>query len=135
LHAQRDCFAPLAGIPNDALNFDLVNEPLDIADSPHGRCQSGERSGSENTIDGLGGGNLAMPELNDLDVIQSGRGYQPMAVSHYQATWWKDHHSLPEPIYPGTRWNGKEWNGAKYESYHGYNVDRALLDLLLTHRL
>jgi hypothetical protein len=28
---------------------------------------------------------LAMPELADLNVVQSCRGYAPMAISHYQA--------------------------------------------------
>jgi hypothetical protein len=67
--------------------------------------------GREIIIDGLGGGNLAMPELADLaNVIQSGRGYQPMAISHYQAGWWRGHKGLPEPVYPGLRWADKEWN-------------------------
>jgi hypothetical protein len=41
-------------------------------------------------IDGLNGGNEAMPELADLGVTHSGRGYQPMPISHHQAAWWPD---------------------------------------------
>lgn len=206
------------GVPNDVLSFDLVNEPPNVGEygmtrENHAaiirravdaiRAVDPER---EIAIDGLGGGNRAMPELADLAVIHSGRGYQPMAVSHYEATWWKDHAGLPEPIYPGTEWDGTTWNkeilrafyqpwrdvqragvrihigefgcfnhtpndvalrwladllalfqefgwgyslwnfagpfgiidhgraGAKFEKYRGYNVDRALLDLLLEYR-
>ena len=207
------------GISNDALSFDLVNEPPDIGE--YGMTRENHAAVIRRTvaairaldpereiaIDGLAGGNLAMPELSDLDVIQSGRGYQPMAVSHYQATWWKDYEGLPVPVYPGTEWNGTVWNqdtlrafyqswrdlgqkgvkvhigefgcfnrtpndvalrwfvdllgvfkecgwgyslwnfvgpfgiiehgreGVKFENYHGYKVDRALLDLLLEHRV
>jgi hypothetical protein len=61
-------------------------------------------------IDGLAGGHLPMPELADLGVVHSGRGYQPMAVSHYEATWWSGHKGLPVPIYPGTPFDGKVWD-------------------------
>ncbi|WP_218275283.1 hypothetical protein, partial [Pseudomonas sp. GP01-A4] len=60
-------------------------------------------------IDGLEGGHIAMPELLDLDVIHSGRGYQPMAVSHQGAHWWsgwKGH----EAVYPGGDWWGHAWD-------------------------
>ncbi len=33
----------------------------------------------------------AMPELADLGVTHSGRGYHPMPVSHHQASWWAGH--------------------------------------------
>jgi len=207
------------GIPNDELSFDLVNEPPEIGEYGMTRENHAEiirrtvaairaiDPEREIAIDGLAGGNLAMPELGDLDVIQSGRGYQPMAISHYEADWWKGHEGLPVPVYPGTKWNDKVWNqdtlrefyqpwrdlqqkgvrvhigefgcfnhtpndvalrwfadlldifqeygwgyslwnfvgpfgviehgreGAKFENYHGYKVDRALLDLLLEHRV
>lgn len=207
------------GMSNDAVSFDLVNEPPDIGAYGMTRAHHAavirravaairaidpER---EIAIDGLSGGHLAMPELADLGVIHSGRGYMPMAVSHYQAAWWKDHVGLPKPVYPGTPWHGHIWNkdtlrefyqpwrdverqgntihigefgcynktpndvalrwfadllglfeefcwgyslwnfagpfgiiehgraGAKLEDYHGYKVDRALLDLLREHRV
>ena len=50
-----------------------------------------------------------MPELANLDVIHSGRGYQPMPVSHYGATWW-DGWKGYEPTYPGGNWWGKSWD-------------------------
>ncbi|MEN3359577.1 MAG: endoglucanase [Mycobacteriales bacterium] len=60
-------------------------------------------------IDGLDGGTLAMPELADLGVTHSVRGYQPMNVSHYQAPWWPGHVGLPQPTYP-CRYDGFRWD-------------------------
>jgi len=109
-------------VPSDSLSFDLVNEPPAVGQ--YGMTRDNHAAlvrrtaaairavdpAREIVIDGLGGGNIAMPELADLDVIQSGRGYQPMALSHYQAGWWKGHEGLPEPVYPGLEWNDKIWN-------------------------
>ncbi|SHF73518.1 Aryl-phospho-beta-D-glucosidase BglC, GH1 family [Caldanaerobius fijiensis DSM 17918] len=203
------------GISSKYLSFDLVNEPPNIGQ--YGMTRENHAAiitrtvnairqidpDREIVIDGLGGGNIAMPELADLGVIHSGRGYQPMALTHYQAMWWDGYKGLPEPTYPDLVWGGKVWNketlrdyykpwlelqqrgvkvhigefgcfnktpndvalrwfkdllslykefkwgyslwnfegpfgivehgrpGAKYEHYHGFNVDRELLDLLL----
>jgi endoglucanase len=117
-------------IPNQYLSFDLVNEPPEIGQygmtrANHAalvrrtvkaiRAITPER---EIVIDGLAGGNLAMPELADLDVIQSGRGYQPMAVTHYQASWWSGSAGLSEPVYPGIQWDGKVWNKDTLREYY-----------------
>jgi len=109
-------------VPPDALSFDLLNEPPGIGQ--YGMTRQNHATIMRRTaaairritpdrpivIDGLGGGNLAMPELANLGAIHSGRGYQPMAVSHYQATWWDGYHGLPQPAYPGTEWAGTIWN-------------------------
>lgn len=110
------------GVPGDFLSFDLVNEPPEIGQygmtrENHAalirrtvaaiRAVDPER---EIAIDGLDGGSEAMPELADLGVIHSGRGYQPMPVSHYQAAWWLGHTGLPYPVYPGTNWRGQTWS-------------------------
>jgi hypothetical protein len=65
--------------------------------------------GREIVIDGLGGGNLAMPELADSGAIHSTRGYQPMGLTHYRASWCAATAGLPYPVYPGTEWEGKSW--------------------------
>jgi len=110
------------GISNDAISFDLINEPPDIGE--YGMTRENHAAVIRKTvnairaidpsraivIDGLAGGNFAMPELADLGVQQSGRGYQPMPVSHYRAEWWSDSKGLPEPVYPGTKWYGHTWN-------------------------
>jgi endoglucanase len=206
-------------VPGSVLSFDLVNEPP--APGEHGLTRSNHAAlirrtvgtirtidpDREIVIDGLGGGYLSLPELADLGVTHSGRGYHPMPVSHHKATWWADHVSSPAPLYPGLKWQGRRWDrnalrdsykswrevercgarihigefgsfkqtpneialrwladmlsvykefewgyalwnfqgpfgivehgrpGARYEPVAGYNVDRALLDLLLENRV
>ncbi len=110
------------GVANDALSFDLLNEPPEVGqygltrgihEALMRRVVGAIRAidpQREIVLDGLGGGSLANPELSDLGVIHSARGYQPMAVSHYRASWWDGHHGLPEPVYPGLTWDGRTWD-------------------------
>jgi len=117
------------GIPNQALSFDLLNEPPGVGQygltrENHAalirRTVAAVRAidpAREIVIDGLAGGNLAMPELADLGVIHSGRGYQPMSVSHYRAGWWKGSAGLPEPAYPGD-YAGQHWDRQTLRSYY-----------------
>jgi endoglucanase len=109
-------------VPSDFLSFDLLNEPPHVGQygltrASHAalirRTVAAIRAidpAREIVIDGLGGGNLALPELADLDVAHSGRGYQPMPVSHYRATWWGGYAAAPEPMYPGIEWEGRIWD-------------------------
>ena len=104
------------------LSFDLLNEPPNIGQ--YGLTRANHAALIRRTatairaidperpivIDGLEGGNTAMPELADLGVIHSGRGYQPQNVSHYLAEWWPDWQGQPEPVYPNTQYNGRSWN-------------------------
>ena len=117
------------GVPNGALSFDLLNEPPNVGQ--YGLTRENHAAlmrrtvdairaidpAREIVIDGLGGGNLAMPELADLGVIHSGRGYQPMSVSHYRASWWQGSEGLPEPTYPG-EYNGKFWDREALRSFY-----------------
>jgi endoglucanase len=52
--------------------------------------------------DGLRWGNTPVPELADLKIGQSTRGYAPMWISHHQAPWvhWND--TWPAPVWPKT---------------------------------
>lgn len=207
------------GVPSEFLSFDLVNEPPQI--DQYGMTRANHAALMRRTvaairaidpqreivIDGLGAGNLAMPELADLGVIHSGRGYQPFPVSHWGASWADAWKTASGPDYPGVEWDGKTWDkttldefyapwravqaqgvtihigefgcynqtpndialrwfrdllslyqaygwgyalwnfggpfgivkhgreGAVYEKIKGYQVDRALLDLLIEHRV
>lgn len=103
------------------LDFDLLNEPPNI--DQYGMTRENHsaimrrvvdviRQVSPDrpiTLDGLGGGNLAMPELSDLDVRMSTRGYQPMALTHYKASWCPATQGLPYPKYPNCEYDGKIW--------------------------
>jgi hypothetical protein len=207
------------GIPAGKLSFDLLNEPPEIGQ--FGMTRENHAALMRRTaaairaidpmrgivIDGLGGGNLAMPELADLGAVHSTRGYQPMPVSHHKAAWWPGCAGAPEPVYPGLVWDGRNWDrvalrdfyrpwrdvetggvavhigecgcfnrtpndiamrwltdlfgiyrefgwgfalwefegpfgivnhgrpGAKYEAFHGYNIDRSLFDLIVESRI
>ncbi len=110
-------------VPAEALEFNLVNEP------PREGMDGFTRARHEKvirdtiaavravdphrpiTIDGIEGGNGPLPELADLAVCQSCRGYAPMAISHYGATWVA--HLLteaPPPQWPGLQWQGQRWD-------------------------
>ena len=109
-------------IPGELLSFDLINEPpaphlFGMTRRTHARLVRRTAASiwaidpcREITIDGLGGGYFAMPELADLGVTHSGRGYHPMPVSHHQAGWWSGHKHAPAPRYPGLRWQGRCWD-------------------------
>ena len=107
---------------NKLVSFDLVNEPSmreDMNDqhSPRGPvpgdvyrkvamgARDAIRKEKEDAIviaDGNNGGSLVIPELADLDIAQSCRGYFPGQISHYKAPWAnKDTTNLPEPKWPG----------------------------------
>lgn len=110
------------GVDSQYLSFDLLNEPPAVGDfsltrDNHAalvrRTVEAIRAidpRREIVIDGLAGGHVAMPELADIGVIHSGRGYQPMPVSHWGATWWDGWKAAPSPDYPGTEWDDKVWN-------------------------
>ncbi len=111
------------GIPGEELSFDLINEPPGVGDrgmtrENHAaiirRVTAAIRAvdpARPVTIDGIEGGGGAIPELADLGVTHSGRGYAPMAISHYQAKWWSGWPGVPEnPRWPGVEWNGKRWD-------------------------
>jgi endoglucanase len=119
------------GVPSTHLSFDLLNEPPNVGQ--YGLTRAGHATLIRRTvdairaidphreivIDGLGGGHLAMPELADADVIHSGRGYQPMPVSHHRATWWPGHTDAPEPRYPGVVWEGVTWDRDALRAFYG----------------
>jgi endoglucanase len=117
------------GVPGDSLSFDLLNEPPNIGQ--YGMTRKVHEGLMRRTvtairavdpdrgivIDGLAGGNLAVPELGDLGVIQSARGYQPMAVTHFRADWCEETRGLPYPSYPGTVWDGRVWDRGTIERH------------------
>jgi len=104
------------------ISFDLVNEPSmreDMNDQLSKRSSvpgdvyrkvakgAAEAIRKENpkrliVADGNDVGNKVIPELIDLNIAQSCRGYVPGIISHYKAPWAnKDPENLPEPKWPG----------------------------------
>ena len=109
-------------VSSDKISFDLVNEPsmrLDMNDQ-HGERTTipgevyrkvakatAERIRSVNPnhmviADGNDVGSSVIPEITDLNIAQSCRGYFPHYISHYKAPWaMKDPESAPMPVWPG----------------------------------
>ncbi|CAN5535920.1 cellulase family glycosylhydrolase [soil metagenome] len=109
-------------ISPDKISFDLVNEPSmreDMNDQHSKRSSvpgymyrkvakaAAEAIRKENPnhiviADGNDVGKSVIPEITDLDIAQSCRGYYPGIISHYKAPWAnKDPENLPEPKWPG----------------------------------
>ena len=113
----------LKNISHKDLSFDLVNEPTMREDM---NDQFGSRTTVPGAIyrkvvketaevirkhnrkrlvvaDGNDGGSNVIPEIADLDIAQSCRGYFPHYVSHYRAPWvFKNPDTAPMPAWPGT---------------------------------
>ncbi|QOR75661.1 MAG: cellulase family glycosylhydrolase [Thermoflavifilum sp.] len=106
----------------DQVSFDLINEPAmrqDMNDqhSPAsavpgalyrkiivGATQAIWKENPNRIVlaDGNDVGNDIIPEIEDLPVAQSCRGYYPHAISHYKAPWAnKDPEHMPVPVWPG----------------------------------
>lgn len=130
-------------VSSDKLSFDLLNEPAYIEDMNDQFAQKGPVPGNlyrlvaegaakairevspERLIiaDGNGGGSYVIPEITDLGIAQSCRGYWPGVVSHYQATWvWKDPSKAPAPVWPGTI-DGKYYSRVQLEEFYKPWID------------
>ena len=93
------------GIPSAQVSFDLVNEPAQVSAEAYAEVARRavaaiRREDPERLIisDGLQWGREPIFELVDLGIAQSTRGYDPMEVSHYQASW-----------VGGQRWSEPTW--------------------------
>ena len=131
------------GVPSSQLSFDLINEPP--------KMKSYEGSFEERYVvvaqalvaairaedphrpifaDGINIGQNPVLELASLGLVQSTRGYQPKAVSHYGATWvpLDEYETMKLPTWPLTDDKGKMWDRAKLKQEY---VDRwkPLVDL------
>ncbi len=125
-------------ISRKMLSFDLVNEPCfkeDMNDqhSPStaipGNIYRKIAMGCLDVIhkqtpdrivvaDGNHGGALVIPELNDLPIGQSCRGYYPHYISHHRASWvWKNPDDSPTPVWPGTI-NGEYFDREVLEEFY-----------------
>lgn len=106
----------------EEISFNLINEPRRIDDDAsdrkgHDQLARGtveriraSRPDRTVVIDGWNVGWTPLPELADLNCIQSTRGYAPGQISHYAAPWSKNAHKFPYPSYPFTAEDGTLWN-------------------------
>lgn len=102
------------GIPSDRLSFNLVNEPAEIDEATYLRSVGGaieairEADGDRLIIsDGLNWGRDPIPSLKSLRIAQSTRGYAPMEISHYRASWVQGSDQYPVPQWPVPLVNGR----------------------------
>jgi aryl-phospho-beta-D-glucosidase BglC (GH1 family) len=130
-------------VSNKKISFDLVNEPAMREDMNDQHSKSGPVPGDiyrkvakgateairkENKdhlviADGNSGGSVVIPELTDLDIAQSCRGYYPGVISHYKAPWAnKDPDNLPDPKWPGQISN-TYWDKTKLEKFYQPWID------------
>jgi endoglucanase len=110
------------GIPNTRLSFDLINEPPSLKDDTrHIEVVTAlvkgireEDPGRLIVADGKDVGRLPIMGIADLGVVQSARGYDPMSVSHYMASWPpKDaFQTFNVPTWPLKGDDGKIWDKA-----------------------
>ena len=83
------------GIPNEQLSFNLFNEPPSVPDAVYGHVgkiliEAIRREDPTRFIlaDGLGYGSSPALSLTGIPGVgQSTRGYRPMSISHYMASW------------------------------------------------
>ena len=109
-------------VSSKKISFDLLNEPSMREDMNDQHSKSGQvpgdvyrqvakaaaesiRKENKNHIviaDGNNVGNESIPEIADLNIAQSCRGYFPHVISHYKAPWAnKDPEHMEPPRYPG----------------------------------
>ncbi|MEW6237000.1 MAG: cellulase family glycosylhydrolase [Candidatus Omnitrophota bacterium] len=94
-------------VSSQNLSFDLLNEPKDMPEEQYApvvrKAVAAIRSVSPDrlvVIDGLRWGQVPVFSLVDLKIAQSTRGYQPMRISHYKASWIGGSDKWPEPTWP-----------------------------------
>jgi endoglucanase len=106
------------GIASKHVSFNLVNEPggtkTAIYDEVVRRVTRAIRGEDPERLiiaDGLEWGKRPTLELADLGIAQSTRGYQPIQLSHYKASW-VDGQNWPTPTWPlkeGGKMIDREW--------------------------
>jgi hypothetical protein len=94
------------GVPSRRLSFNLMNEPANVAPEVYVavvrklvEAIRGEDPDRLIIADGIQWGTVSVPELAALHIAQATRGYTPMEISHYKATW-VNSASFAEPQWP-----------------------------------
>ena len=95
------------GIPNERLSFNLINEPAKIDGETYARVAETlvaaiRQEDPDRLIiaDGIAWAREPCFELMPLNVAQATRGYAPMAISHYKASWINGADEMPAPVWP-----------------------------------
>lgn len=113
------------GIPSSSVSFDLINEPqsttVEYEKVVRAATKTIRAADPQRLviIDGLKTGNEPVPEVADLGVGQSCRGYSPAGISHYRAGWVDKKSTFPEPIWPDTQGKTHRWDRRRLEEHYG----------------
>lgn len=124
--------------PREKISFDLVNEPA-LRNDPNDQhsplvpvpgelyrkvaiaASAAIRGANPNHLviaDGNDVGTKVIPEILDLDIAQSCRGYYPGQISHYQAPWANKYpEKNPVPVWPG-KIGDREFNRTDLEKLY-----------------
>lgn len=132
-------------LSSDKISFDLVNEPSMREDM---NDQHSKRSAVPGEIyrkvsqeaskairkynpdhliiaDGNNVGSDVIPEITDLNIAQSCRGYYPHYISHYRAPWvFKNPDDAPETSWPGAM-GGKYYSREDLEEFYASWIELA----------
>jgi endoglucanase len=105
------------GIPNGRLSFDLLNEPAAIPEARYvnvvKRAVEAIRAEDSDRLiiaDGLKWGRDPVHGLAGLGIAQSTRGYDPMQISHYKASWVGKNDNWPVPTWPMQVAENNRWD-------------------------
>ncbi|MBO0933742.1 glycoside hydrolase family 5 protein [Fibrella aquatilis] len=103
------------GRPNTEVSFDLINEPANVDEASYTRVVKALVAGIHAVdpqrliiADGLQYGTQPVPSLAGVVGGQSTRGYLPMSVSHYKASW-VNIKDWQAPAWP-MAWMGATWD-------------------------
>jgi len=113
-----------AAAPANELSFNLVNEPVAKREDYDRVVRAAVgciRAVSPDRIiiaDGLGWGRQPMPEFTGLGIAQGTRGYDPMQISHYKASWVEGADKYPEPTWPITHKGKTVYDREKLEKLY-----------------
>lgn len=105
------------GISNKKLSFDLINEPSRVEEANYIRVISviidairAEDSSRLIIIDGMQYGTKPVFGIERKNIGQSTRGYAPMQVSHYKASWMNGSDTMAVPTWPLKVGENEIWN-------------------------
>lgn len=108
------------GLSSRHVSFDLLNEPKDMDESGYVKVMRQAIAAIREVdparlilVDGLAWGRKPVMSLLGDRVAQSTRGYDPMEISHYRASWVGGSDRWPEPTWPLVR-GGEVWDRERY---------------------
>ncbi len=100
-------------IPSRQLSFNLFNEPSDVPAATYievvRKIAAAIREEDPQRLiisDGLQWGQHPIPELAELGIAQATRGYTPMDITHYKASWVDGSNQYATPTWPRVKAHG-----------------------------